>query len=335
VIRTLGFLTIVLLAAAVLLLLTIVLRRVVLSRRERRYAAAELRVRPLAIALVEGETVELPALATADQAVLADVLGRYSRALSGEGVARIGAYFQDSAALRNVLGDLRSRRAWRRARAAYRLGDMACDEVAPALLATLGDSKRDVRSSAVRSLGRLGVASAAPPILEALVARSVPNGVAGEALMELGDGAVAELRDIALHPEPQIRATAVRLLGLAGSSHELAVVEGALQDPSAEVRAAAAGALGRIGAGPAEPDLRAALDDRVHFVRAEAAVSLGLLGSKSALPRLLEIARTDDFRPARAAAQAVGRIDPRALAAASAEPDAGPHLHEAADLLAL
>jgi uncharacterized SAM-binding protein YcdF (DUF218 family) len=108
VIRTLGFLMIVLLAAAVLLLLTIVLRRVVLSRRERRYAAAELRVRPLAIALVEGETVELPALATADQAVLADVLGRYSRALSGEGVARIQPAYNIATGLRSSSHDARS-----------------------------------------------------------------------------------------------------------------------------------------------------------------------------------------------------------------------------------
>jgi hypothetical protein len=47
------------------------------------------------------------------------------------------------------------------------------------------------------------------------------------------------------------------------------------------------------------------------------------------------MARTDAFRPARAAAQAVARISPMALAAAAEEPDAGPHLHEAADLSAL
>jgi hypothetical protein len=47
------------------------------------------------------------------------------------------------------------------------------------------------------------------------------------------------------------------------------------------------------------------------------------------------IARTDRFRPARAAAQAVAAIDPAALRAAAAEPGAGAHLHEAADLAAL
>jgi HEAT repeat protein len=335
VLRTLLIITIILLGAGLVLLLTLTVRRVLLGVRERRYAEAERRVRPIAIALVEGETTEPPALPTADDAVLADVLGRYSRRLTGEADARIAAHFRDSDALRRALGGLRSRRTWRRAEAAYRLGDMACDEVAPSLLAALDDSKRQVRGAAARSLGRLGMTTAALPLVQALVAKRLPNGVAGEALMALGPGAVPELRRIADDAEPEIRAAAVRLIGLAGGSGEAAVVERALQDPSAEVRAAAAEALGRLGAATAEPHLRSTLDDRVHFVRAEAATALGVIGSPSALPRLLEIARSDRFRPARAAAQAVARIDPEALTAAAAKADAGPHLHEAADLLTL
>jgi HEAT repeat protein len=335
VLRTLLIITIVLLAAALVLLLTLTVRRVLLGVRQRRYAEAEQRVRPIAIALVEGEATEPPALSTADDAVLADVLGRYSRRLTGEADARIAAHFRDSNALRIALGGLRSRRMWRRAEAAYRLGDMACDEVAPELLAALDDPERDVRAAAARSLGRLGVTTAALPLVQALVATRLPNGVAGQALMELGPGAVPELRRMTDHTEPRIRASAARLIGLAGGSGDAVVVERILQDPSAEVRAAAAEALGRIGAATAEPHLRSTLDDRVYFVRAEAAAALGVIGSPSALPRLLEIARSDRFQPARAAAQAVARIDPEALAAAAATADAGPHLHEAADLLTL
>jgi HEAT repeat protein len=94
-------------------------------------------------------------------------------------------------------------------------------------------------------------------------------------------------------------------------------------------------ALGRIGSSSAESELRATLDDRAHFVRALAATSLGVIDSRPALPRLVEIARTDRFRPARAAAQAVARIDANQLRTAAAEPGAGPHLHEAADVQAL
>jgi HEAT repeat protein len=163
----------------------------------------------------------------------------------------------------------------------------------------------------------------------------VPNGVAGQALVELGPEAVPELRAIAEHPSWRLRTTAVALLGLVAGSGDSPLVVNALEDPSADVRAAAAATLRGIGGAAAEPALRSALDDRIHFVRAEAAASLGVIGSPAALPRLLEMARTDKFRPARAAAQAVARAAPQALAAAAAEPGAGPHLHQAADLSAL
>jgi hypothetical protein len=51
------------------------------------------------------------------------------------------------------------------------------------------------------------------------------------------------------------------------------------------------------------------------------------------VPRLLQQAREDRFEAARAAAQALARVDPAALLEAAEEPDAGPHLHEAADLI--
>jgi HEAT repeat protein len=328
-------LAVVLFLAAVLLLLLLAARRITLALHERRYTAAERRVRPLAVALIDGAPSERTQLSKADQAVLAEVLGRYARQLTGEAEDRIGAYFRDGGALHSALGDLRSRRMWRRAAAAYRLGDMACNEVAPQLLHALDDPRREVRGAAARSLGRLGVTAAAEPIVAALVARRLPSGVAGEALVAIGPGVVPELRRMAGDPEPQIRASAVALLGRLGDSRDADIARQSLRDPSAEVRAAAAEALGRIGASAAEPELRGALDDRVHFVRAEAAAALGVIGSSEALPRLLEVARSDRFRPARSAARAAARIDRKALTEAAAEPEAGPHLHEAADLLAV
>lgn len=321
-------------AVALLLLIVLAIRRIVLARRARQYAEAEKHVRPIAIALVEDQPAEAQ-LSSTDQVVLAEVLGRFSRKLTGAADERVADYFLDSDALAAALRELRSRRAWRRAAAAYRLGDMACAEAAPALLTALDDRKRAVRAAAARSLGRLGVLDAVKPLVEALVSGRVPHGVAGQALVELGPAAVPELRAIAGHPSWRLRSTAVALLGLVGDSSDSRLAVDALEDPSAEVRAAAAEALGRVGVAAAEPALRSALDDRIPFVRAKAAASLGAIGSAAALPRLLEMARTDRFRPARAAAQAVARIAPGQLAAAAAAPGAGPHLHEAADLSAL
>ena len=320
---------------ALVLLITLTIRRIALDRRARLYATAERRVRPIAILMVEGENRERPMLPAGDQAVLADVLGRYARRLTGEADRRIAEYFRGSAALEQSLRELGSRRTWRRASAAYRLGDMGCEEATPGLLAALDDRKRAVRAAAARSLGRLEVVDAAKPLVEALVSGRVPNGVAGEALVELGPAAVPELRAIAEHPSYQLRATAIALLGRVGDTGDSSLAVKCLADPSADVRAAAAATLGRIGGPATEAALRSALDDRIPYVRARAAASLGVIGSREALPRLLEIARGDRFRPARAAAQAVARISPKALAAAAEEPGAGPHLHEAADLSAL
>ncbi len=321
--------------AALLLLVMLVIRRTVLARRDRRYAEAERRVRPLAIALVEGQHSERPTLSSADQAVLAEVLRRYSRKLTGGADARVAAYFAGTPAVRTAVHELRARRMWRRAAAAYRLGDMANPEVAPELLRALDDGRRPVRAAAARSLGRLGIVDAALPLVEALVSGRVPNGVAGQALVELGPAAVPELRRIAAHPEPQVRAAAVTLIGLVGGSRDAQLAVHGLEDSSADVRRAAAETLGRIGGPTAERPLRSALDDRIHFVRAAAATALGTLRSASAVPQLLDMARTDRFRPARAAAEALARIAPHELAAAAAAPGAGPHLHEAADLKAL
>ena len=104
--RTLVVIALVFLAAVLVLLLVLVSRRVVLARRERRHDESERRVRPLAIALVEDGAPEVPELSSADQAVLAEVLGRYSRQLRGEANTRIAAYFHDSVALREALSDL-------------------------------------------------------------------------------------------------------------------------------------------------------------------------------------------------------------------------------------
>jgi HEAT repeat protein len=319
-------------ALALVLLILLAARRVVLARRGRRHQQAVRRVRPIAILMLEGEQLERPQLSSGEQAVLADVLGRYSRQLTGSAEGRVAEYFRGTDALALSLHQLGARRAWRRAEAAYRLGDMGCDEAAPALLAALDDRNRTVRAAAARSLGRLGVVDAARPLVEALVSGRVPNGVAGEALVELGPAAVGELRALAGHSSFRLRATALALLGLVGDSADAPLAVRCLADPSAEVRAAAAGALTRIGGRAAEPALSAALEDRIPFVRAQAAVALGVIGSRASLPRLLEMARTDQFRPARAAAQAVARISPVALATAAEEPEAGPHLHEAADL---
>ena len=329
----LGISVLALMALSAVFLVALVLRRSSLAREEQRRETLEERVRPFALALVDGEDVALPELSTEERAMLAEAIGRLSRNLTGDARERIGTYFAGTSAYAAEIAALHERTVWRRATAAYRLGDMACPEAVPELLRALDDRDADVRAAAARSLGRLGRPEAAEPLVRVLVDGTVPRALAFRAVLDLGPAALPALRGLARADDPDERAEAVELLGWLGDAADDALLIEAVGDPSAEVRAKAAGALGRLASADGAEALTRALDDRIYFVRLQAARALGQVGERAAVPRLLRQAREDRFEAARAAAQAVARVDPEALLDAAAEPDAGPHLHEAADLL--
>jgi HEAT repeat protein len=310
-------------------------RRLVVVGRERRRVAAEARLRPLALALLEGEAGSLHDLARRDVRVLAGLIGRYRRRIRGESAERITAFFEQRGLVDRELRALRSLRAWRRATAAFALGDMGAETATSALVRALQDPKRCVRASAARSLGSLEAVAAVDPIVHAFAERRVPRLIAGQALLSIGPAAAPVLCRLTSDPDPEARAFAIELLGLLGDPVDASYVLPHLRDTSAEVRAKAARALGRLGAEEAAAELAAALEDRIVFVRAVAARALGLVGDTSAVPVLLEVARRDDFAAAHAAAAAAARLDPRQVTVAAAQEAAGPHLQEAATLLAV
>ena len=212
---------------------------------------------------------------------------------------------------------------------------MGSPRAVPALLEALDDRNGDVRAAASRSLGRIGPEEAIEPLVTAGVERRVPRDVAMLALLDVGPSAVPRLLELTQHPEPRVRASSVELVGLLGEAGDADELPALLRDTAAEVRAATAGALGRLGAAAARDALIEALDDRVPSVRVASARALGQIGGRSALDALLRVARTDEFEPAAAAAEAAAAIDPPFVIRAAAEPDAGRHLHEAADVAAL
>jgi HEAT repeat protein len=324
-----------LVVSTIVLLILLVGRRMWLGHQERRRADAARRLRPASIAFLVGDEPLPEGLSAYDQTALAAQLRSYSHSLTGEAAERIASYFRQSAAYRHAVRGLRSPRAWRRADSAFALGDMAVAEAAPVLLAALDDGSRIVRTAAARSLGRLRDEAATVPLVQALVDYTLPRGVAGDALLRMGPKIVPQLRELVARRDPNLQATALKVLGLVGDSGDADVAIHALADPSADVRAAAAEALGRIGTPASLAGLSGALDDRIHTVRAAAAESLGTIGTHAVVPRLLEIARTDEFVAARAAAHAAMRLDDSAVREAAADPEAGSHLHEIVDRAAL
>jgi HEAT repeat protein len=335
-VRLVSVISLVFVAGSLILILLLVARRSYLARQAKARDLLVRRLRPLAIAFVESDDpASAPDLHGPEAEIFASLLGGYARLLRGAAWERIAAYFEATGGVDEQLERLRSRRAWRRATAAFTLGDMCSRRAAPELLVALGDRVRDVRMAAARSLGRLGAVEAIEPLIASSLSGGVPRDVGGLALLDVGPKAVPRLIALSGNVEPAVRSDAVELIGLLGEAgHEEPLLEH-LSDPAADVRAASATALGRLGAGEARDALVHALGDRVPDVRAAAADALGQIGGRRAADALLPVARADAFEPARAAARALARIDPERVVQAASEPDAGPHLREAADLVLL
>jgi HEAT repeat protein len=219
----------------------------------------------------------LPQLRGADRAVLQAVLVR--RGVVDQAVAELGA-----------------RAAWRRGRAAERLGNIAGGQHVPQLAALLGDPVPDVRSAAARALGRTGEVSAVALLLTGLAARpGVPPGIVGMALLDLGTPALPALREAVNGPVAEARSLAAELLGLHGDPAAadvlVEVVADAQRDPA--VRRTAATALGRIGSPHATAALVLALTSPGALdVRVAAAEALGRIGDPSGLDALTRGLRT-------------------------------------------
>ncbi len=254
-------------------------------RRQRRHDRLVKELRRPAILLLESDEREPPpSLAGADKAVFAELLGGYSRQLSGPSKDRIVAYFEATGAVDEEVSALRSRRSWRRAAAAFTLGDIGSKRAVGSLIAALDDPAREVRMAAARSLGRIGAVDAIDSLVTAGVEGRVPADVANLALLDIGPASLPHLHVLATHSDPAVRSSAVQLIGLLGSAGDAPTVRDQLTDAAAPVRIAAAGALGRLGAGAARDALMRALEDRVPAVR-EAAATASVSSAVAKRPR--------------------------------------------------
>ena len=115
------------------------------------------------------------------------------------------------------------------------------------------------------------------------------------------------------HPDPRLRAVAVRSLAVHGGPEVAAALIPMLRDPVPEVRWTAANALGRVGDPAALSPLTEVLADEFGEVRRQAALSLGYLGAGTAREALLELSDRDPMTAVReAAAYAASLLDAQA-----------------------
>jgi HEAT repeat protein len=206
--------------------------------------------------------------------------------------------------------------------AAHILGDLRASEARPALLGALHDDDTDVRTTALRSLGRAGEAPVLLEISERLSdpvpevrlaaidaldwmevegeapARAVhpllrdPNAMVRvrAAAFMLGHGAAQEasvaLIEMAAVEDPDVREAALRGLAGARSQDAYGTALSGLGDPAPPVRAAAARALAAIDPDRAVEVLIGAMADDNAGVRTAVAEALGAIGP-DAVPRIV------------------------------------------------
>ncbi len=202
-----------------------------------------------------------------------------------------------------------------RRRAAYVVGNLELDGLAPSLIALArGDARADVRLAAFVGLAEL----AAPAVFDDLVAlvrkeddpaalaaasRALAATVLGappDRRLELGTLA-GKLQTLLHSTDALVREAAVRLAGVARGGVPATAVAALATDPVPAVRAEALTALGRIGAVEGEAALLAAFEGPDPALHERAAEALLSVGGRRALEQVIEFVAGEGDAAARAA----------------------------------
>lgn len=257
-----------------------------------------------------------------DRRLAGTILLELARVVKGETRDRVTAAFEALGAVQEAIRSLRSRRWWKRAEAAERIGLMRSQAAVEPLIGLMGDEVGEVRMRAARALGLIRGTTSVRTLVQALADPSRWSAIrVAEILISVGAEAVDELmrawnnlprharisaldvlgrirslkaRDLMTRSlsdaDADIRARAAHGLGLIGDPDAAGALMKALRDPNWPVRAMAAKALGRLGDAAAIPALSEALKDREWWVRANAGEALRLLGPAGveALVRMLD-----------------------------------------------
>ncbi len=257
-----------------------------------------------------------------DRGVAEEILLDHAQRVRGVERERLGRAIDELGFVDRYAAGLGSRRWWRRADSAEKLGIAGAVRATGLLARSLSDPEPEVRIRSAKALGLVGGKAAIAPLVHAL---SEPNrwstiriaDILAEMRHDVAEELVAGFGGMNLHAklaaldilgrirsfsvlpwlrkrledgERDVRARACHALGAIGDPDCGSLLVGALSDREWPVRAMAAKALGRIRHLPAIAALCGALRDREWWVRANAAEALRVMGPKGeeALDRMLD-----------------------------------------------
>ncbi len=252
--------------------------------------------------------------------ILAILMVEYLSVLSGAERDRLVGLAAESGLVRSYFARLRSRKRWRKARAAENLGHFGGPEAVPPLTQLLGHPDETVRAVAARALARIGTKEAAEALAKTLNDPSELTRLRmAENLERIGVLAVGPLVEtLGGDAAGQAKVLAARILGyLRAAEARPALKEAMLAGGLTDLRAQATLALGKIGNPEDVPALREAARDEEWPVRAQAANALEMIGDISTIPALQELTLDREWWVRLNASRALANIGPegeRALA---------------------
>jgi HEAT repeat protein len=320
-------------------------------RRRRRGHRVERATLSLAPHLVSGDTLQAAVAESrrahgdwATSIVLREARGHATR----ERAALLSSALLDMGEVERLTRLAGSRRGWRRSQAVRELGQCGGDDVLAVLLEATRDSSAEVRRGAREGLlgdgrptsvraairayledGRMGSASkrsfysqlagtAGDSLRDLLRGGTLSSDEEKLALEAMGDARNPDVLPMARErlaaPDPELRATAARVVGKLADQESSAALGRLLHDEEWYVRAAAAKAFSSLAQEEAsQRRLAGLLEDEVWWVRANAAHALAQHGNEGVDALLAAINGQDEYsRDAALAALGLAIVTPGA-----------------------
>jgi HEAT repeat protein len=224
--------------------------------------------------------------------------------------------FQKKGLVRHFVRDLKSRRKWKRARAAKVLGELNLPVASAALYRTLDDPDPDIRSVAARALSKLRHPRAQAALIQIIGAHDeVVSSRIAAMFIDVGAASVPLLVKNMRNTNWRARFWTAEILGQVADRRAEGVLISALKDTSADVRAAAAKSLGRIGTRSGGLEVIPLLKDPEWFVRSHAAWTLGELKIVEAIQDLVRALHDGSWWVRKTSLEALASIGDAAIPA--------------------
>lgn len=301
--------------------LLIVLNKIQREMREAWRRARRRVLEPAILAYAHGaDAAILPAiggrLRRRDRRVVAETLLDFIQRVRGIERDRLGAALENLGYVDRWIAGLSSRRWWKRADSAEKLGLAVARRAATELPKLLGDDVPEVRLRAAKALGAVGGYAAVAPLVHALADASRWSTIrVADVLQTMGPTVTAELAYAFPGLPLAAKLAALDVVGRIRSIDSVPWLLQRLRDPERDVRARAAHALGEIGDPAAGRSLAALLADPEWPVRAMAAKSLGRLRHVEAAAPLSDALRDREWWVRANAADALRRLGERGIEA--------------------